>query len=83
MGSFRVSHGEGVLLVNKDEKLGFSIIQNLNFKYTSTLDIYLIRILLFAMNLTQFSLTISAQDLTPFPIDLPYPATRFIHPENM
>lgn len=53
MGSFRVSHGEVVLLVNKNEKLGFSITQNLNFKYTSTLDIYLIRILLFIINLTQ------------------------------
>ena len=53
MGSFRVSHNEVVLLVNKNEKLGFSITQNLNFEYTSTLDIYLIRILLFIMNLTQ------------------------------
>ncbi len=52
-GSFRVSHSEIVLLVNKNEKLGFSITQNLNFEYTSTLDIYLIRILLFVINLTQ------------------------------
>ena len=53
MGSFRVGHCDVVLLVNKNEKLGFSITQNLNFKYTSTLDIYLIRILLFIIKLTQ------------------------------
>jgi len=40
------------LLVNKNEKLGFSITQKLNFEYTSILDIYLIRILLFIINLT-------------------------------
>lgn len=53
MGSFRVSHNGVVLLVNKNEKLRFVTTQNLNFEYTSTLDIYLIRILLFITNLTQ------------------------------
>ncbi len=67
MGSFRVSHNEGVLLVNKNEKLGFSITQNLNFEYTSTLDIYLIRILLFIINLTQITTSKIPPLLTKFP----------------
>jgi len=68
--------------VNKNEKLGFSIIQNLNFEYTSTLDIYLIRILLFIINLTQI-ITLKNSPLFPtFPNLNPHPATQFNQAKN-